>query len=69
RHPFYGSVALLVLGIAVTAANWFILLAGVVVLSLLVMRTRKEEENLVARFGDAYRGYMNSTGRFFPRRR
>lgn len=69
RHPFYGSVAVLVLGIAVTAANWFILLAGVVVLSLLVMRTRKEEENLVARFGDAYRGYMNSTGRFFPRRR
>jgi protein-S-isoprenylcysteine O-methyltransferase Ste14 len=69
RHPFYGSVALFVLGIAVTAANWFILLAGVVLLSLLVMRTRKEEENLVARFGDAYRGYMNTTGRFFPRGR
>lgn len=69
RHPFYGSVALFVLGIAVTAANWFILLAGAAVMSLLVVRTRKEEENLVARFGDAYRGYMNSTGRFFPRRR
>jgi protein-S-isoprenylcysteine O-methyltransferase Ste14 len=69
RHPFYGSVALFVLGIAMMAANWFILLAGVAVLSLLVLRTRKEEENLVARFGDAYRVYMDSTGRFFPRGR
>jgi protein-S-isoprenylcysteine O-methyltransferase Ste14 len=69
RHPFYGSVALFVLGIALMAANWFMLLGGAAVLSLLVLRTRKEEENLVARFGDAYRVYMNSTGRFFPRSR
>jgi protein-S-isoprenylcysteine O-methyltransferase Ste14 len=67
RHPFYGSVALCVLGIALMASNWFILLGGAAVLSLLVVRTRKEEENLVARFGDAYRVYMNTTGRFFPR--
>jgi protein-S-isoprenylcysteine O-methyltransferase Ste14 len=69
RHPFYGSVALFVLAIAMMAANWFILLGGAAVLSLLVIRTRKEEENLMARFGDAYRAYINSTGRFFPRRR
>jgi protein-S-isoprenylcysteine O-methyltransferase Ste14 len=69
RHPFYGFVALLVLGIALMAANWFILLAGAVVYSLFVIRTRKEEEHLVARFGDAYRVYMRSTGRFFPRSR
>jgi protein-S-isoprenylcysteine O-methyltransferase Ste14 len=69
RHPFYGSVALFVLAIALMAANWFILLGGAAVLSLLVVRTRKEEENLVARFGDAYRVYMDSTGRFFPRAR
>ena len=69
RHPFYGSVGLLVLATGLMAANWFILLCGGVVLSLLVVRTRKEEENLVARFGDAYRAYMNSTGRFFPRAR
>src|SRR3982751_6935609 len=69
RHPFYGSVALFVLGIALMAANWFMLLGGAAAVSLLVLRTRKEEENLVARFGDAYRVYMNSTGRFFPRGR
>ncbi len=67
RHPFYGSVAVFMLGIGLMTANWFILLGEAVVLSLLVIRTRKEEENLVSRFGDAYRQYMNTTGRFFPR--
>jgi protein-S-isoprenylcysteine O-methyltransferase Ste14 len=31
------------------------------------MRTRKEEQNLIARFGDDYRNYMQRTGRFVPR--
>jgi protein-S-isoprenylcysteine O-methyltransferase Ste14 len=67
RHPFYGCVALFVLGLGVMAANWFILLAGAALFLLFVVRTRKEEENLTARFGDAYRVYSNTTGRFFPR--
>ena len=33
---------------------------------LMVVRTRTEEENLVARFGDSYRAYMKRTGRFLP---
>jgi len=33
---------------------------------LIVIRTRKEEALLLARFGDAYRGYMERTGRFLP---
>jgi protein-S-isoprenylcysteine O-methyltransferase Ste14 len=67
RHPFYGSVTLLMLAMALLAANWFLLLAGSLVVGLLVMRTDKEEDLLVARFGDAYRDYMSRTGRFFPR--
>lgn len=69
RHPFYDSAALLLLAISLTAANWFLLLTGGVVLCLLVARTRTEEEKLLARFGDAYRSYMMRTGRFVPRRR
>jgi protein-S-isoprenylcysteine O-methyltransferase Ste14 len=38
-----------------------------VLLSVLIMRTRIEEANLVARFGDSYRTYMERTGRFLPR--
>jgi len=34
---------------------------------LLVIRTRIEEEKLVARFGQGYRDYMDRTGRFLPR--
>ena len=67
RHPFYDAVALLLLSVSLIAANWFLFLAGAVVFSLLVIRTRIEEEKLLARFGESYRLYMERTGRFFPR--
>ena len=69
RHPFYDCVALLMLAVALMTSNWAILFGGAAVLALLVLRTSKEEANLVARFGEPYRTYMRSTGRFFPRRR
>jgi protein-S-isoprenylcysteine O-methyltransferase Ste14 len=67
RHPFYGCVALVILASALMAANWFMLACGAVVLSFFVVRTKIEEEKLVARFGDDYRSYMRRTGRFVPR--
>ena len=59
-------VALLVTGISLIAANWFLLLTGIAVFGLLVIRTATEEANLLARFGEGYRTYMNRTGRFLP---
>ena len=67
RHPFYDAMALLVLSLSAAAANWFLLAAGAALVTLLVVRTRREEDRLVDRFGDAYRSYMASTGRFRPR--
>ena len=67
RHPLYTAAALAVLANSLGAANWFFFVAGCVVLLLLVIRTRKEEQNLIARFGDDYRNYMQRTGRFVPR--
>ena len=67
RHPFYDSAALLMMAISLIAANWFLFVTGVAVFCLLIIRTRTEEENLVARFGASYRTYMEQTGRFFPR--
>jgi protein-S-isoprenylcysteine O-methyltransferase Ste14 len=67
RHPFYTSAALAIPASTLVAANWFFLAMGCVVFGLLVIRTRKEEENLIARFGDSYRSYMQRTGRFWPR--
>ena len=67
RHPLYTSAGLVTVGLSLAAANWFLLLAGGLAVALLVIRTRTEERNLEARFGDAYRGYMKRTGRFLPR--
>jgi protein-S-isoprenylcysteine O-methyltransferase Ste14 len=69
RHPFYDSAALLMVAVSLIAANWFLLLTGGLAFVLLVVRTRTEEEKLLARFGEPYRAYMKRTGRFLPRTR
>ena len=66
RHPFYDSGALCILATSLVAANWFLLLTGTLAVLLLVIRTRKEEENLLKHFGNGYRDYMQRTGRFWP---
>ena len=63
----YSSAALLVVALSLVAANWFFFVTGMLLLCLLVARTRTEEANLVARFGDSYRQYMERTGRFVPK--
>jgi protein-S-isoprenylcysteine O-methyltransferase Ste14 len=67
RHPFYDSAASLALALSLITANWFFFVTGAVLFCLLIIRTRTEEENLMARFGDSYRAYMERTGRFLPR--
>lgn len=67
RHPFYGAMTLWIVAISLAAANWFLLLTGALVVLLIVVRTRTEEEKLLARFGDAYQAYRSRTGRFLPK--
>lgn len=67
RHPLYTSAALMIPASTLITANWFFLATGLVVVLLLAIRTRKEEANLIARFGDEYRKYLRRTGRFLPR--
>ena len=67
RHPMYASAALAIVGNSLVAANWYLFVVGCLALLLLVIRTRKEEQNLIAKFGDDYRNYMQRTGRFVPR--
>jgi protein-S-isoprenylcysteine O-methyltransferase Ste14 len=68
RHPFYVAAALTLLGNSLAAANWFLLGGGMLVFTLLAIRTRIEEAELLARFGRAYEEYMGRTHRFLPRR-
>ena len=67
RHPFYDSVALMALASSLIAANWFLLLTGGLLFVLMAVRSRKEEQNLLARFGEPYREYRAKTGRYLPR--
>jgi protein-S-isoprenylcysteine O-methyltransferase Ste14 len=67
RHPFYVTAALLMASVTVLTANWFIGISSVAVLALLAIRTPKEEQMLIERFGQQYRDYMTMTGRFIPR--
>ncbi|QDU25868.1 Isoprenylcysteine carboxyl methyltransferase (ICMT) family protein [Anatilimnocola aggregata] len=67
RHPFYVTAALLMASVTLLTANWFIGISSVAVLALLAVRTPKEEQMLIERFGRQYRDYMATTGRFIPR--
>jgi protein-S-isoprenylcysteine O-methyltransferase Ste14 len=67
RHPFYDAAALCIVANSLLTANWFVLITGALAFMLLVVRTRKEEENLLKRFGYSYAAYMRRTGRFVPR--
>lgn len=67
RHPFYVTAALLMASVTVLAANWLIGASSVLVMGLLAVRTPKEEQMLIERFGQQYRDYMAKTRRFFPR--
>jgi protein-S-isoprenylcysteine O-methyltransferase Ste14 len=67
RHPFYVTAALLMVSVTLLTANWLIGLCSLLVLGLLALRTPKEEQMLLDRFGQEYRDYMARTGQFWPR--
>lgn len=67
RHPMYAGLIPIWSGLTLVTGNAIVAVAGVVAFAILVLRTRIEERNLVARYGDAYRAYQACTGAFFPR--
>jgi protein-S-isoprenylcysteine O-methyltransferase Ste14 len=69
RHPLYTFAGTLFLMLCVVAANWFMLVMGVATLSILFRRTPQEEQKLIEKFGDQYREYMQTTGRYLPKLR
>ena len=66
RHPFYDVVFLWGLSLSLLTANWLIALLGFSAFTMMVVRTRIEEEKLIERFGEEYRAYTGRTGRFVP---
>jgi protein-S-isoprenylcysteine O-methyltransferase Ste14 len=69
RHPLYTTGIALVVAIGLMAASWFILLFGLITLaSIRLVVIPLEERELLTKFGQEYRHYMQRTGRLLPRR-
>lgn len=67
RHPLYSAGTLFFLALNLLTANWFVGLASLIGLTMILVRLPKEEASLIERFGDEYRAYMKRTGRLLPR--
>jgi protein-S-isoprenylcysteine O-methyltransferase Ste14 len=67
RHPLYTVGTSFFVSLSLLAANWFMGLASLMVLVMLLIRLPKEEEKLIERFGDEYSAYVKRTGRLLPR--
>lgn len=67
RHPLYTLGTSLFVSVSLMTDSWFILVMAGLAFTILAIRTPKEEANLIAKFGDEYREYMQRTGRFLPK--
>lgn len=70
RHPLYTTGLVLFLALGLMAGSWLVLCAAVLAyLPLRLLVIPREEQALLARFGERYRAYMRDTGRLLPRAR
>ncbi len=67
RHPLYTVGTSLFIAFGMMADSWFIALLGILTFIAMAIRAPKEEANLIEKFGDEYREYMKTTGRFLPK--
>jgi protein-S-isoprenylcysteine O-methyltransferase Ste14 len=67
RHPMYSGFWLMAVAQALLLPNWVAGPAGLVGFGILFFgRVRREEEMMIAAFGDEYRAYMRRTARVVP---
>ena len=69
RHPQYLGGLLAHVGISFLSSAWLSLLFTPLVIVLLYVVSRKEEEELVKEFGKEYEDYKKKVSMFMPRRR
>jgi protein-S-isoprenylcysteine O-methyltransferase Ste14 len=66
RHPLYLSVFLLGTGVMLKNPESLQLILGVINLIAVYFTARIEEQEMIAKFGEAYREYMKETKMFIP---
>ena len=66
RHPFYVAYSLAWLAAPVATHGPLITVFALIAIAVYVVAARREERQLEARFGEAYRTYKLGTGRLLP---
>ena len=67
RHPLYTSILGLGLRLALLTAHVLFVVFAILAPVGVMLRAPKEEQMLLERFGEAYRTYMQATGKYLPR--
>ncbi len=67
RHPIYSAMIFWSVGLALLTAHAFFVGFAILVIGWTPPRIAKEEKMMLDHFGDAYREYMKTTGRYFPK--
>ena len=67
RHPQYAGLGLIIVGSLVQWPTLITLLMAPVLLITYYRLARREEQEMLARFGEAYREYARQVSAFFPR--
>jgi len=69
RHPMYASLSLFFVGLSIISSFWPLMALVVIMLLFFIRIMKREESMMIDQFGEKYRIYMESTGRFLPRLR
>lgn len=69
RHPYYSATAAIIAGLALVLGSLVVLCLGGLLLFLLNIRSYAEENELRELFGETFRNWEATTGRFLPRLR
>ena len=67
RHPIYSALIGFMIGITLITANWFLVAFFAISYVDLCLRIPKEEQMMIAEFGEDYIIYMQRTGRLLPK--
>jgi len=67
RHPLYTFGTLFFFSFALMLDSWFLAAMATLAIILLTIRLPQEEHFLIEKFGDEYREYMKTTGRYLPK--
>ena len=63
RHPQYVAGMMMGLALAMIAQHWIVALLGAIAIAIYYLDTFEEEQSAIEKFGEEYKGYMESVPR------